>query len=195
MRPSSPPPAALLAVLLVAVFAVLFADILAVSATADPIPASAGAAPTPISPSSISRPYSHSSFRSLHRLAGPDGACRRPTPKTRVRSLQTPPLGGANMLGPCRRLTFVDAASTVQIRLPDGVFHSNQARNGSKTEGGGFEPPSEASPLKRFSRPPHSTTLPPFHSDLVKARGFAATYAASRSQISTRTPRPTPAEP
>ena len=63
MRPSSPPPAALLAVLLVAVFAVLFADILAVSATADPMPASVGAVLTPISPSSISRPYSHSSFR------------------------------------------------------------------------------------------------------------------------------------
>ena len=64
MRPSSPPPAALLAVLLVAVFAVLFADILAVSATADPIPANVGAVLTPISPSSISRPYSHSSFQS-----------------------------------------------------------------------------------------------------------------------------------
>jgi predicted O-methyltransferase YrrM len=31
------------------------------------------------------------------------------------------------------------------------------------TEGGGFEPPSEECPPKRFSRPPHSTTLPPFH--------------------------------
>ncbi len=29
-------------------------------------------------------------------------------------------------------------------------------------EGGGFEPPSEENPPKRFSRPPHSTALPPF---------------------------------
>jgi hypothetical protein len=30
-----------------------------------------------------------------------------------------------------------------------------------KTEGEGFEPSSEENPLKRFSRPPHSTALPP----------------------------------
>jgi hypothetical protein len=30
-----------------------------------------------------------------------------------------------------------------------------------KAEGEGFEPSSEESPPKRFSRPPHSTALPP----------------------------------
>ncbi len=37
MRPTTPPPVALLAILLVAVIAVLFADILAVSAVAGPL--------------------------------------------------------------------------------------------------------------------------------------------------------------
>ena len=33
------------------------------------------------------------------------------------------------------------------------------------TEGEGFEPSSEENPLKRFSRPPHSTALPPLLGD------------------------------
>jgi len=32
-----------------------------------------------------------------------------------------------------------------------------------ETEGGGFEPPRRGSPACRFSRPVHSTALPPFH--------------------------------
>ncbi len=85
MRPSSPPPIALLAVLLVAVFLVLFADILAVSATGEPIPASAGAILTPISPSNLSRPYARSSLRITSRLL--DGA-GQPIPGARVDILQ-----------------------------------------------------------------------------------------------------------
>src|SRR6185437_15235807 len=45
------------------------------------------------------------------------------------------------------------------------------------TEGEGFEPSSEESPPKRFSRPPHSTALPPLqgpawrtNADLRRAR-------------------------
>lgn len=55
MRPSTPHPA-LVNVLLAAIVAVLFADILAVSAAADPLPAGTGAVLSPISPSNISRP-------------------------------------------------------------------------------------------------------------------------------------------
>lgn len=73
MRPSPPPPVALLAVLLLAIFLVLFRDILAISAAADPIPTSLGAVLVPISPSGISRPYSHSSFRISSRLLNGNG--------------------------------------------------------------------------------------------------------------------------
>lgn len=73
MRPSPSPPVALLVVLLLAVFLVLFADILAVSAVADPMPTSAGAVLAPISPASISRPYSHSSLRISSRLLNGNG--------------------------------------------------------------------------------------------------------------------------
>lgn len=93
MRPYSPPPIALLAVLLIAVFAVLFADILAVSATADPIPVGVGAVLTPISPSNISRPYSHSSLRLTSRLL--NGA-RQPIPGARVDILQQ--IAGTNQM-------------------------------------------------------------------------------------------------
>jgi hypothetical protein len=85
MRPSSRPPVALLAVLLIAVFAVLFADTLAVSASADPIATSAGAVLTPISPASISRPYTHGSFRVSSRLLDGSGA---PIPDARVDILE-----------------------------------------------------------------------------------------------------------
>lgn len=85
MHPSSPPRALLLAVLLVAVFAVLFADILAVSAVADPMPTSAGAVLTPISPSTLARPYSHSSLRITSRLLNGSG---EPIPDARVDILQ-----------------------------------------------------------------------------------------------------------
>jgi 5-hydroxyisourate hydrolase-like protein (transthyretin family) len=85
MRPSSPAPVALLAVLLFAVFVVLFADILAVSAAADPLPTGAGVVLTPISPSPISRPYSHSSFTVSSRLLGGTG---QPIPDARVDILQ-----------------------------------------------------------------------------------------------------------
>ena len=40
-------------------------------------------------------------------------------------------------------------------------FSCKQAKFAEKTEGEGFEPSSEENPLKRFSRPPHSTALPP----------------------------------
>jgi hypothetical protein len=63
MRPSAPPHLPLLTVLLLAILLVLFADILAVSAAADPPPTGSGAVLSPITPSSISRPYSHSSFQ------------------------------------------------------------------------------------------------------------------------------------
>lgn len=72
MRRSTHTPLALILVLLVAVFAVLFADVLAVSAAADPLAAGSGAVLTPVSPSTITRPYSHSSFRVTSRLL--DGA-------------------------------------------------------------------------------------------------------------------------
>ena len=38
-------------------------------------------------------------------------------------------------------------------------------REGPTAEGEGFEPSSEESPPKRFSRPPHSTALPPLRGD------------------------------
>ncbi len=85
MRPSAPPPAALLFVLLVAVFLVLFADILAVSAAADTVPTSSGAVLAPINPASISRPYSHSSFQVSSRLLNGSG---QPIPGARVDILQ-----------------------------------------------------------------------------------------------------------
>jgi 5-hydroxyisourate hydrolase-like protein (transthyretin family) len=85
MRPSAPPPVALLALLLFAVLLVLFADILAVSAAADPMPTSSGAVLTPFSPASISRPYSRSSFRVSSRLLNGTG---QPIAGARVDILQ-----------------------------------------------------------------------------------------------------------
>jgi hypothetical protein len=55
--------------LLLAVFVVLFADILAVSTAADPLSAGTGAVLTPVTPSTITRPYSHSSFWVTSRTA------------------------------------------------------------------------------------------------------------------------------
>jgi 5-hydroxyisourate hydrolase-like protein (transthyretin family) len=64
---------------------VLFADILAVSAAADPLAPSSGAVLTPVSPSTLTRPYSHSSFRVTSRLL--DGA-GQPIPGARIDILQ-----------------------------------------------------------------------------------------------------------
>jgi 5-hydroxyisourate hydrolase-like protein (transthyretin family) len=85
MRPSSRPHIALLAPLLFAIALVLCADILAVTAAADPLPASTGAVLSPIRPASISRPYSHSSFRVSSRLLDETG---QPIPNARVDILQ-----------------------------------------------------------------------------------------------------------
>ncbi len=85
MRRSTHTPLALVLALLVAVFAVLFADILAVSAAADPLPADTGAVLTPVTPSTITRPYSHSSFRVTSRLL--DGA-GQPIPDAHIDILQ-----------------------------------------------------------------------------------------------------------
>jgi hypothetical protein len=71
MRRSTPPPSVLVLLLVFAVFVVLFADVLAVSAVADPI--DSGAVLAPVSPSSVPRPFSHSSFRVSSRLTDGDG--------------------------------------------------------------------------------------------------------------------------
>jgi hypothetical protein len=63
-------------------------------------------------------------------------------------------------------------------RFSDGVVQgreqaeraSKHTESGSTTEGEGFEPSSDQSGLKRFSRPPHSTALPPLLGDVRKAR-------------------------
>ncbi len=107
MRRSTHTPVALVLALLVAVFAVLFADVLAVSAAADPLPAGSGAVLTPISPSTISRPYSHSSFRVTSRLLDGDG---QPVPGARIDVLQRVS-GGSQM-------QLVGSA----ITRPDGTF-------------------------------------------------------------------------
>lgn len=93
MCPSSQPRALLLAVLLIAVFTVLFADILAISAVADSVPASTGAVLTPISPSTLTRPYSHSSLQITSRLLNGSG---EPIPDARVNILQE--VAGTNQI-------------------------------------------------------------------------------------------------
>lgn len=93
MHPSSPHRALLLAVLLVAVFTVLFADILAVSAVADPLPTNSGAILAPINPSTLARPYSHSWFRITSKLLNSSG---EPIPDARVDILQQ--VVGANQM-------------------------------------------------------------------------------------------------
>jgi site-specific DNA recombinase len=60
-------------------------------------------------------------------------------------------------------------------------------------EGEGFEPSSEESPPKRFSRPPHSTALPPLRDDAAKASRSAT--AARRRSRSTALRTPPPAAP
>lgn len=85
MRRSTHTPIALVLVLLIAVFVVLFADILAVSAAADTLHVGSGAVLTPISPSTLTRPYSRSSFRVTSRLL--DGA-GQPIPGARIDVLQ-----------------------------------------------------------------------------------------------------------
>lgn len=85
MSPSSRPHVALLALLLCAIALVLCADILAVTAAADPLPPGTGAVLSPISPASISRPYSHSSFRVSSRLLDENG---QPIPDARIDILQ-----------------------------------------------------------------------------------------------------------
>src|SRR6476646_10447342 len=52
----------------------------------------------------------------------------------------------------------LDTGSSEVERFPGHPW--NLARP-TQTEGEGFEPSSEESPPKRFSRPPHSTALPP----------------------------------
>ncbi len=84
MSPSAPHPA-LVTVLLAAILLVLFADILAVSAAADPLPVSTGAVLSPISPSNIAGPYTHSQLRLTSRLLDQAGG---PVPDVRVEILQ-----------------------------------------------------------------------------------------------------------
>ncbi|HTC60848.1 MAG TPA: hypothetical protein VK691_12125 [Solirubrobacteraceae bacterium] len=85
MRPSPRHPK-LITVLLAAIVLVFFADILAVSAAADPLPTNTtGAVLAPISPSSISRPYTHSALSLSTRLLDQAG---QPIPNARVDILQ-----------------------------------------------------------------------------------------------------------
>jgi 5-hydroxyisourate hydrolase-like protein (transthyretin family) len=107
MRRSTHTPVALVLVLLVAVFVVLFADVLAVSAAADPLPAGSGTVLTPVSPSTVSRPYSHSSFRVTSRLL--DGAGQA-IPGARIEILQQVS-GGSQM-----------QLVGTSITRPDGTF-------------------------------------------------------------------------
>lgn len=93
MRPSDLHPA-LITVLLAAILLVLFADILTVSAAADPTSAASGAVLSPISPSSISRPYTQLTIplkpaARPGRTANP-GRSRR-HPPTRQRSTTSTP--------------------------------------------------------------------------------------------------------
>jgi 5-hydroxyisourate hydrolase-like protein (transthyretin family) len=84
MRPSAPH-STLVTVLLAAILLVLFTDILAVSAAADPLPTNTtGAVLAPISPSNISRPYTHNSLTLSSRLDGTG----QPIPDARVDILQ-----------------------------------------------------------------------------------------------------------
>jgi hypothetical protein len=97
----------LVLLLFLAIAVVLFADILAVCAAADPLSAGTGAVLTPVSPSTLSRPYSHSSFRVSSRLL--DGA-GQPIPGARIDILQRV-YGSAGM-------QVVGSATT----RPDGTF-------------------------------------------------------------------------
>jgi hypothetical protein len=51
-------------------------------------------------------------------------------------------------------------------------------RSGAKTEGGGFEPPKRGFPACWFSRPVHSTALPPFRARLRKKASRSASARA-----------------
>lgn len=95
MRPPAPHPA-IVTVLLVAILLVLFADVLAVSAAADPLPASTSASTvlSPISPSSISRalhpqlaspikPTARRGCRSAHHAPAQTGAYGSATASTK----------------------------------------------------------------------------------------------------------------
>src|SRR5262249_43254831 len=50
----------------------------------------------------------------------------------------------------------------------------------ARAEGEGFEPSSEESPPKRFSRPPHSTTLPPLRGTSARLDDRRGRELASR---------------
>src|SRR5208283_3626507 len=52
---------------------------------------------------------------------------------------------------------------------PNPESWASTAAQRRETEGEGFEPSSDQSGLKRFSRPPHSTALPPLQGDASKA--------------------------
>jgi hypothetical protein len=107
MHRSTHTPIALILILLVAVFVVLFADVFAVSAAADPLPAVSGAVLTPVSPSTLSRPYSHSSFRATSRLLDAAG---QPIAGARIDILQR--TAGSS------QMQLVGSA----ITRPDGTF-------------------------------------------------------------------------
>lgn len=129
MRPSAPHPT-LVTILLVAIFAVFFADILTVSAAADPLPASTGsdAVLAPISPSSISRPYTHSSLRLTSRLL--NGA-EQPIPDARVDILQQV-AGSSQMQLAGSTLTRTDGSLSATVpagpsRLIDLAYRSSES--------------------------------------------------------------------
>ncbi len=127
MRPSAPPPAALLTVLIFAVFVVLFADILAVSAAADTMPVSSGAVLAPISPASISRTYSHSSFTISSRLLNGSG---QPISGARIYVLQQV-AGSSQMQLVGSTLTRADGSLTTTLpagpsRLVDLAYRSSE---------------------------------------------------------------------
>ncbi|MGC2372538.1 MAG: hypothetical protein WA484_01565 [Solirubrobacteraceae bacterium] len=126
MRPSAPSPFPLVATLLVAVLVVVFFDIPAVSAAADPLPDGSGAVLTPVSPSTISRAYSHSSFRVSSQLL--DGA-GQPIGGARVDILQRV-AGSAQMQIVGSTLTRLDGTLTAVVppgpsRLVDLAYRAH----------------------------------------------------------------------
>ena len=111
MRPSAHH-STLVTVLLAAILLVLFADILAVSAAADPLPTnSAGAVLSPISPSNISRPYTRSSLTLSSRLLDQAG---QPIPDARIDILQKV-AGSSQMQLVGSTITHADGSLTATV--------------------------------------------------------------------------------
>lgn len=127
MRPSPTPRLALTTILIAAILLVLFADILAVSATAAPLPTGSGAVLKPISPANISRPYNHSSFQVSSRLLDGNG---QPIANAPINILQQV-LGQSRMQLVEITLTHADGSFTATIppgpsRLIDLAYRATE---------------------------------------------------------------------